>query len=126
MNMRREFLQQMAIASGALALSSLSSASTAVAAGTRRAQNAASFLVVELMRQGRSPMDAFREAIARVVHKRPEASKFLQACFLAINRNGDVGAHALHQGFVYAVCDDHRQDALLESSAVYATGETGR
>ena len=85
-------------------------------------RNAASFLVVELMRQGRTPMDACREAIARVVHKRPEASKTLQVCFLAMNRDGDVGAFALHKGFVYAVCDAQKQDALLESRSVYAGG----
>lgn len=84
-------------------------------------RNAASFLVVELMRQGRSPAEACREAIARVVKKRPEASKTLQVCFLALNKHGEVGAFALHQGFVYAVCDAQRQDDLRDSSSVYAT-----
>ncbi|MGB3394591.1 MAG: N(4)-(beta-N-acetylglucosaminyl)-L-asparaginase [Stenotrophomonas sp.] len=94
-------------------------AATASGVGEEMIRNAASFLVVELMRQGRSPMDACREAIDRVVRKRPEASKSLQVCFLAINRHGEVGAFALHPGFVYAVCDAQRQDALLDSGAVY-------
>ncbi len=97
-------------------------AATASGVGEEMIRNAASFLVVELMRQGRTPMDACREAIARVVHKRPEASKTLQVCFLAMNRDGDVGAFALHKGFVYAVCDAQKQDALLESRSVYAGG----
>jgi len=94
-------------------------AATASGVGEEMLRNAASFLVVELMRQGRSPLDACQEAIARVVRKRPEATRSLQVCFLAMNRHGEVGAFALHPGFVYAVCDADKQDALLESGAVY-------
>lgn len=99
-------------------------AATASGMGEEMLRNAASFLVVELMRQGRSPAQACREAIARVVHKRPQASRTLQVCFLAMNRAGDVGAYALHKGFVYAVCDGQRQDDLRSSSAVYASEQT--
>lgn len=95
-------------------------AATASGVGEEMIRNAASFLVVELMRQGRSPMEACREAIERVVRKRPEASKTLQVCFLAMNKAGEVGAFALHPGFVYAVCDAGKQDALLEARSVYA------
>jgi N4-(beta-N-acetylglucosaminyl)-L-asparaginase len=97
-------------------------AATASGVGEEMIRNAASFLVVELMRQGRTPMDACREAIERVVRKRPEASKALQVCFLAINRHGEVGAFALHGGFVYAVCDARKQDALLASDSIYGEG----
>jgi len=93
---------------------------TASGVGEEMIRNVGSFLVVELMRQGRSPADACREAIERVVHKRPEASKQLQVCFLAMNKHGEVGAFALHKGFVYAVCDGQKQDALLPSQSVYA------
>ena len=96
-------------------------AATASGMGEEMMRNAASFLVVELMRQGRSPAEACREAIQRVVRKRPEASRTLQVCFLAMNRNGEVGAYALHRGFVYAVCDTSKQDALLESASVYTS-----
>lgn len=99
-------------------------AATASGVGEEMLRNAASFLVVELMRQGRSPDEACREAIDRVVRKRPQASKTLQVCFLAINKHGEVGAHALHRGFVYAVCDAGKRDALLESRSVYATEQT--
>jgi N4-(beta-N-acetylglucosaminyl)-L-asparaginase len=92
---------------------------TASGVGEEMIRNAASFLVVELMRQGRTPMEACREAIERVVRKRPEASKTLQVCFLAMNRDGEVGAFALHKGFVYAVCDAKRQDALLDARSIY-------
>ncbi len=94
---------------------------TASGVGEEMIRNVGSFLVVELMRQGHSPADACREAIARVVHKRPEASKELQVCFLAMNKQGQVGAFALHKGFSYAVCDSGKQDALLQSQAIYTT-----
>ena len=70
-----------------------------------------------------SPKDACREAIERVVRKRPEASKRLQVCFLAMNRDGDVGAFALHRGFVYAMQDGSSgpHDRLHESASVYRT-----
>jgi len=97
-------------------------AATASGVGEEMIRNAASFLVVELMRQGYSPLEACREAILRVVRKRPEATRSLQVCFLAINRDGDVGAFALHPGFVYAVHDVHTADALLEAGAVYPGG----
>lgn len=99
-------------------------AATASGQGEEMIRNAASHLVVELMRQGRSPAQACREAIDRVVHKRPEASKTVQVCFLAMNKAGEVGAFALHKGFVYAICDADKQDALLDSSSIYATGQT--
>ena len=98
-------------------------AATASGVGEEMVRNAASFLVVELMRQGRSPAEACREAIERVVRKRPEASKQLQVCFLALNKHGEVGAYALHQGFVYAIHDGSAgpHDRLHESASVYAT-----
>ncbi|MBW8375062.1 N(4)-(beta-N-acetylglucosaminyl)-L-asparaginase [Stenotrophomonas sp.] len=99
-------------------------AATASGVGEEMIRNAASFLVVELMRQGRSPAEACREAIARVVRKRPEASKTLQVCFLALNKHGEVGAYALHRGFVYAVCDNDRQDDLRDSASVYTSEQT--
>jgi len=96
-------------------------AATASGVGEEMIRNAASFLVVELMRQGRSPTEACRAAIDRVVHKRPAASKTLQVCFLAINKDGEVGAYALHPGFVYAMHDatPGPHDKLIASASVY-------
>jgi len=99
-------------------------AATASGVGEEMIRNAASFLVVELMRQGRSPAEACREAIARVVRKRPDASRTLQVCFLAMDKHGGVGAYALHRGFVYAVCDTDRQDDLRDAQSVYTSAQT--
>ena len=96
-------------------------AATATGVGEEMIRNAASFLVVELMRQGRSPLEACQEAIARVVRKRPASSKGWQVAFLAMNKDGEAGGFGLYKGFVYAVCDARKQDALLEAGSVYAT-----
>ena len=92
---------------------------TSTGVGEEVIRNAGSFLVVELMRQGRSPQQACEEAVMRIVKKRPQASKDLQVGFLAINREGDVGAFAIQSGFSYAVCDGGKQDALFPSKSVY-------
>jgi len=63
-----------------------------------------SFLVVELMRQGRSPEDACRLAIERIVASRSDWKK-LQVGYLAVDRSGRVGAFALMPGFQYAIHD---------------------
>lgn len=62
-------------------------------------------LVVELMRQGRSPEDACREAVERILKKSPERAKQLQVGFLALSKSGEYGAYCLQKGFTYAVHD---------------------
>jgi N4-(beta-N-acetylglucosaminyl)-L-asparaginase len=62
-------------------------------------------LVVELMRQGKSPEDACREAVARILKKNPEKAKSIQVGFLALNKNGEYGAYCLQKGFTFAVHD---------------------
>jgi isoaspartyl peptidase/L-asparaginase-like protein (Ntn-hydrolase superfamily) len=63
-----------------------------------------SHLVVELMRQGLSPMQACKKAIERLVAKNPNY-KDVQVGFLALNKNGEHGAYALQKGFNYAIAD---------------------
>jgi len=89
---------------------------TSTGVGEEVIRNCGSFLVVELMRQGRSPQEACKEAVARIVKKKPDA-KDLQVGFLALSKQGDVGAWAIQQGFTYALCDATKQDALLPSGS---------
>jgi len=63
---------------------------------------AGSHTVVELMRQGYSPMDACRLAVERIISKHDDLTN-LQCCFLAIDKNGNVGAHSVYNGFNYAL-----------------------
>ncbi|HET7777682.1 MAG TPA: N(4)-(beta-N-acetylglucosaminyl)-L-asparaginase [Rudaea sp.] len=94
-------------------------AATSTGVGEEVIRNAGSFLVVELMRHGRTPQQACREAVMRIVKRNPKAAREIQVGFLAIARNGDVGAYALQKGFSYAVCDAMKQDALLPAASVY-------
>ncbi len=94
-------------------------AATSTGVGEEVIRNAGSFLVVELMRQGRTPQEACHEAVMRIVKRRPNASKDLQVGFLAMNTRGEVGAFAIQPGFSYAVCDAAKQDGLLPAKSVY-------
>jgi N4-(beta-N-acetylglucosaminyl)-L-asparaginase len=94
-------------------------AATSTGVGEEVIRNAGSFLVVELMRHGRTPQQACREAVMRIAQRNPAAAKEIQVGFLAMNRRGDVGAFALQKDFKYAVCDAGKQDALLPSPSLY-------
>jgi N4-(beta-N-acetylglucosaminyl)-L-asparaginase len=99
-------------------------AATSTGVGEEVIRNAGSFLVVELMRQGRSPQEACEEAVRRIVKKRPDGARELQVGFLALRRDGECGAHAIQKGFSYAVCDTQRQDRLVSAPSVYQTTYT--
>jgi len=90
---------------------------TSTGVGEEVIRTAGSFLVVELMRQGRSPQQACEEAVRRIVRKRMKTAKDLQVGFLALNRQGEVGAYAIQKGFTYAVCDAGKQDALFDAAS---------
>lgn len=93
---------------------------TSTGVGEEVIRNAGSFLVVELMRQGRTPTEACREAVMRIVRRKPKTAKEIQVGFLAMSRDGEVGAWALQPGFSYAVCDAKDQRALIPSRSVFA------
>ena len=65
---------------------------------------AGSHTVVELMRQGKSPQEACKEAVERIIKKHKNLEG-LQVGFLAMNKNGEVGAHSVYAGFNYALKD---------------------
>lgn len=65
-------------------------------------------LVVELMRQGKSPQSACEEAVARIVRltkNRNKDLKDIQVGFIALNKNGEHGSYCIQGGFNYAVHD---------------------
>lgn len=94
---------------------------TSTGVGEEVIRNVGSFLVVELMRQGRSPEAACREAVERILRKKPHAKDF-QVGFLAVNKQGEVGAWAIQSGFTYALCGGRKQDLLLPGKATYQAG----
>ena len=76
-------------------------------------------LVVEFMRNGASPQEACEKAIERIVKRDPVKAKDFQACFIAINRNGDTGAFAVHQGFNYTLSNSEIQNKVLDSRSYF-------
>lgn len=92
---------------------------TSTGVGEEVIRNVGSFLVVEMMRQGYSPEDACREAIKRIIKKKPETAKQIQVGFLAMNKKGEYGAFALQKGFSFAVCNAARQDLLIPGKSYY-------
>ncbi len=60
-----------------------------------------SFLIVELMRQGKSPQEACEEAVMRTVNKDPKYKDF-QIAYVAMNKQGEIGSYCIHKGFSYA------------------------
>lgn len=63
---------------------------------------AGSHTVVELMRHGYSPMEACKMAVERIISKHNDLTN-LQCCFLAIDKNGNIGSHSVYNGFNYAL-----------------------
>ena len=59
-----------------------------------------SFLVVELMRQGKSPQEACETAVKRIVSSNSQENKF-QVAYIAMNKNGDIGSYSIEPGFTY-------------------------
>lgn len=78
-------------------------ACTATGQGEDVIRVAGSHSVVELMRQGYGPELACQKVIERIVKIKKENVKKIQVAFLAINKNGVVGAYAIHKGFSYAL-----------------------
>jgi isoaspartyl peptidase/L-asparaginase-like protein (Ntn-hydrolase superfamily) len=83
-------------------------ASTATGHGEEVIRIAGCHLVVELMRQGKTPQQACEEAVARVVKLmdlRKKNLKDIQVGFIALNKNGETGSYCVQRGFNYAVYD---------------------
>jgi len=78
-------------------------AATATGHGEEVIRIAGCHLVVELMRQGRSPEEACKEAVERVFKKQQKRAFEIQVGFIAINKAGQYGSYCLQKGFSYAV-----------------------
>lgn len=92
---------------------------TSTGVGEEVVRTVGSFLVVELMRQGYTPEDACKEAVMRIIKKKPETAKNIQVGFLAMNKKGEYGAYAIQKGFSYAVCDSQKQDLVIKGKSYY-------
>jgi N4-(beta-N-acetylglucosaminyl)-L-asparaginase len=75
-------------------------------------------LVVELMRQGKSPQKACEEAVDRIVKltkDRGKELKDIQVGFIALNKKGQYGSYCIQSGFNYAV-NDNSGNKLIDAA----------
>lgn len=88
----------------------------AVATGMGEAimKNVGSFLIVELMRQGKSPQEACETAINRIIKNHPNYKEF-QAAFIALNKNGEIGSYCIQKGFSYMKYQDKENENIPSS-----------
>jgi len=97
-------------------------AATATGMGEFMMKTLGSFLVVELMRQGKSPQEACEEAIRRIVVKYPELKTkkggMMQVGYIALNKKGEVGAYSLVPGFNYALYKSD-ENQLMDSLSYF-------
>jgi N4-(beta-N-acetylglucosaminyl)-L-asparaginase len=95
---------------------------TSTGVGEEVIRNVGSFLVVELMRRGYHPEDACKEAVSRIIKKKPDTAKNIQVGFLAINKKGEYGAYAIQSGFEFAVCNAQQKDLIVKGKSFYNVG----
>ncbi|MGB9697366.1 MAG: N(4)-(beta-N-acetylglucosaminyl)-L-asparaginase [Ignavibacteria bacterium] len=88
-------------------------AATATGIGEEVIRISGSHLIVELMRQGKTPRQACEEAVRRIIKaKKGKISDDLQVGFLALDKSGEYGAYAIREGFQYAVYSPEEQNVL--------------
>lgn len=73
---------------------------TATGVGEEVVRTVGSFLIVELMRQGKSPQEACEEGVKRIMAKNEGRNDF-QIGFIALNKNGETGGYCIQPGFTY-------------------------
>ncbi|MCH5598371.1 N(4)-(beta-N-acetylglucosaminyl)-L-asparaginase [Niabella ginsengisoli] len=91
-------------------------ACTATGQGEDVIRVAGSHSVVEMMRQGFGPELACQKVIERIVKIKGDDVKKIQVAFLAINKNGVVGAFAIHKGFSYAIKTNTTEELIAAKS----------
>ncbi len=66
------------------------------------------------MRNGKSPQEACEIVINRI-KKAHKDIKGLQVGFIALNKNGEEGAHCIYKGFNYALRDEKNEIMVVSS-----------
>ena len=85
-------------------------ACVATGLGEEVVKTVGSFLVVELMRQGKTPQEACEEAISRIVNKPNSNYKNFQVGYIAVNKQGITGSYAIHQWFSMTKFQDGKNE----------------
>jgi len=92
-------------------------AAAATGLGEAVIRTSGSAMVVELMRQGYSPLQACKKIVDRIskIHKSGPDWEYLQVGFIAINKKGEYAGYSLKKGFNYAVCDKENKNLLMDA-----------
>ncbi|MFP4472084.1 MAG: isoaspartyl peptidase/L-asparaginase, partial [Bacteroidales bacterium] len=90
---------------------------TATGTGELVMKTVGSFLVVELMRNGRTPQEACEEAVMRIVKSNKNLDDH-QVGYIAVNKQGDTGAFCLRPGFNYAL-HKNGENKLIDSGSYF-------
>lgn len=75
---------------------------------------AGSHTVVELMRQGKTPQEACKIAVERIISKHTDLTG-LQCGFLAMDMFGRVGSYSVYSGFNYAIQKEDGNNEMINS-----------
>ncbi len=88
----------------------------AVATGLGEAimKNVSSFLIVELMRNGKTPQEACEIAVQRIIKYNPNYRDF-QAAFIAMNKIGETGSYCIQKGFSYVKYKEGKNENIQSS-----------
>jgi N4-(beta-N-acetylglucosaminyl)-L-asparaginase len=96
-------------------------AATATGVGEEMIRIAGSHTIVELMRHGRTPQQACEEAIKRVIKKNGEAkAKALSVAFLALSKDGELGAYSTVNEFSYTISTPDKQHLVIKSPSYFS------
>jgi isoaspartyl peptidase/L-asparaginase-like protein (Ntn-hydrolase superfamily) len=90
-------------------------AATCTGLGEMMLKNLSSFLIVELMRQGKHPQKACEEAVKRLAKK---CGTEHQAGLVAVDKKGNYGAFSLLPNFDYALCIDGNNQKMKSNSYI--------
>jgi len=87
-------------------------ACVATGLGEEVVKTVGSFLVVELMRQGKTPQEACEEAIGRIVNKPNSDFKNFQVGYIAVNKQGVTGSYSIHKDFSMTKYQDNVNEQI--------------
>jgi len=91
-------------------------AACATGVGEAVIRTVGSHMVVELMRQGKSPEKACKAAVERIMQRFKGFEK-IQVGFLALNKKGEYGAYCIQKGFNYAVYSEKIKNQLFDGKS---------
>ena len=92
-------------------------AAAATGLGEAIIKTSGSAMVVELVRQGHSPLEACKTIVDRIskIHMNSPEWEYLQVGFIALNKNGEYAGYSLRKGFNFSLQDEINKDLLIDA-----------